>query len=174
MTNIKKLAAVAAVATLALAATDLSASAQSTLTNGPTGMEPNTLASDNPTMGNKPSRAMMHRRAMRNEGARGTYASRRPLTVRRTVAVGEQPVVVAPVPVGNAGPGTIVTGPLGFASNVVSLPFRAMGGIFPATGDIASNPLVLIGAPLRAVGDIVQLPFRVLGAPFGGTTIATY
>ena len=173
MTNIKKLAAIAAVATLALAATDLSASAQSTLTNGPAGMQPNTLASDNPTMGNKPSRAMMRRRAMHDEGTRSTYASRRPLTVRRTVSV-EQPVVVAPVPVVNAGPGTIVTGPLGFASNVVSLPFRAMGGIFPATGDIASNPLVLIGAPLRAVGDIVQLPFRVLGAPFGGTTIATY
>ena len=185
MTTIKKLAAMATVATLALAATELSASAQSALTNGPNGMQPNALASDNPTglHGNKPSRAMMRRHAMHRQaemrrpveaGPRASYADRRPLTVRRTVAAVEQPVVVAPAPVVANGPGQIVTGPLGFASNVVSLPFRAMGGIFPANGDIASNPLVLIGAPLRAVGDIVQLPFRVIGAPFGGTTIATY
>ncbi len=179
MSNIKKLAAVAAVATLALAASDLAASAQSTLTNGPTGMQPNTLASDSPagTSGNKPSRGMIRRKAMHHEvsaAPRGAYMARRPLTVRRTVAVADRPVVVVPAPVVNAGPGTIVTGPLGFASNVVSLPFRAIGGIFPATGDIASNPLVLVGAPIRAVGDIVQLPFRIIGAPFGGTTIATY
>ncbi len=186
MTTIKKLAAVAAVATLALAATDLSASAQSTLTNGPNGMQPNTLSSDNPTgtNGNKPSRGMIRRNAMRHGSMmrhesyaaprNDAYASRRPLTVRRTVVAAEAPVVVTPAPVVNAGPGTIVTAPLGFASNVVSLPFRAMGGIFPATGDITTNPLVLIGAPLRVVGDIVQLPFRIIGAPFGGTTIATY
>ena len=179
MSTIKKLAAVAAVAALALVATEVSASAQSTLTNGPTGAQPNSLASDSATgmNGNKPSRGMIRRRAMHHQAAMAShpgYASRRPLTVRRTVAAVEQPVVVVPAPVVAGGPGTIVTGPLGFASNVVSLPFRAVGGIFPATGDIASNPLVLIGAPLRAVGDIVQLPFRVIGAPFGGTTIATY
>ncbi|MGI3899016.1 MAG: hypothetical protein ACRYGP_16015 [Janthinobacterium lividum] len=164
MTNIKTVAAVAALATLALAATDLSASAQSTLTNGPDGMRPTH------------SRAMVRHKAMRHEAqTNGGYASRRPLTVRRTVVAGEAPVVVVPVaPVVNTGPGTIVTGPLGFGSNIVSLPFRVMGGIFPATGDVASNPLVLIGAPLRVVGDIVQLPFRIIGAPFGGTTLATY
>ena len=163
MTNIKKVAAIAALATLAFAATDLSASAQSTLSNGPDGEQAH-------------SRAMVRHKAMRHEAqSNAGYASRRPLTVRRTVMAGQAPVVVVPVaPVGNTGPGTIVTGPLGFASNVVSLPFRAVGGIFPATGDIATNPLVLIGAPLRVVGDIVQLPFRIIGEPFGGTTIATY
>jgi hypothetical protein len=163
MINIKKLAAVAGIATLALAATDLSASAQSALTNGPDGMKP-------------AHHAMVRHNAMRREAAprAAGYAARRPLTVRRTVVAAEAPVVVTPAPVVNNGPGAIVTGPLGFASNVVSLPFQVVGGIFPANGDIASNPLVLIGAPLRAVGDIVQLPFRVIGAPFGGTTVATY
>ncbi len=134
-------------------------------------MQPNTLSSDQQTgiNGTAPSRAI-YRRPVRT--VRSSETSHRPLTVRRTVV--EAPVVVAPVVVGNTGPGTIVTGPLGFASNVVSLPFRAMNGIFPATGDISQNPLVLIGAPLHAIGDIVQVPFRVIGAPFGGTTIATY
>ena len=174
MTNIKKLAAVAAVATLALAATDLSAAAQSSLTNGPNGMQPNTLASDQQTgiNGNAPSRGIYRQRPVRT--VHSAEASRRPLTVRRTVAVTEAPVVVAPAPVGNVGPGTLITGPLGFASNVLTLPFRAINGIFPATGDISQNPLVIIGAPLHAIGDIVQVPFRILGAPFGGTTIATY
>lgn len=164
MTNIKKVAAIATLATLALAATDLSASAQSTLTNGPDGMQAGH------------SRAMVRHKAMRHEVQHNAgYASRRPLTVRRTVAAAEAPIVVAPVaPVVNAGPGAVVTAPLGFASNVVSLPFQVLGGIFPATGDVASNPLILIGAPLRVVGDIVQLPFRIIGAPFGGTTLATY
>ncbi len=174
MTTIKKLAAVAAVATLALAATGLSASAQSSLTNGPNGMQPNTLASDSQTgmNGNAPSRSIYHRRPVRT--VRSAETSRRPLTVRRTVAATEAPVVVAPVAVENAGPGTLITGPLGFASNVFTLPFRAINGIFPATGDIAQNPLVIIGAPLHAIGDIVQVPLRIIGAPFGGTTIATY
>ena len=82
------------------------------------------------------------------------------------------PVVVAGPVV--TGPGTLVTAPLGFGSSIVSLPFRGLNGIFPASGDIATNPLVLIGAPLHAVADLVQVPFRVIGEPFGGTTIATY
>ena len=173
MTTIKKLAAVAAVATLALAATDLSASAQSSLTNGPNGMQPNTLGSDQQTgiNGNAPSRSMYRQRPVRT--VRSADASRRPLTVRRTVAA-EAPIVVAPAPVENMGPGRIVTGPLSVASNIVSLPFRALNGIFPATGDLGSNPLFLIGGPVHAFGDIAQIPFRVIGAPFGGTTIATY
>lgn len=158
MTTIKKLAAAAAVATLALAATDLSASAQSSLTNDPTAATPN--------------HAMYRQRPVHT--VRSADGSHRALTVRRTVAAVEAPVVVVPAPVVNAGPGMLVTGPLGFASNVVELPFRAMSGIFPASGDIATNPLVLIGAPLHAIGDIVQVPFRIIGAPFGGTTIATY
>jgi hypothetical protein len=107
---------------------------------------------------------------------RSSEGSHRPLTVRRTAAVEAPvaPVVVTPAPVVNAGPGAIITGPLSFASNVVSLPFQAINGIFPASGDIASNPLVIIGAPLRAVGAIVQLPFQIIGAPFGGTNVATY
>ena len=181
MTRIKSFAVLAAVATLAFAATDLSASAQSSLTNGPHGTQPNRLASDTvgSPNGEAPSRAMMRRHALSGRTHRMsrtaerpvTSAYRRPLTVRRTVAAAEQPVVAAPAV---AGPGMLVTGPLGFASNVVSLPFRAVGGIFPATGDITTNPLVIIGAPLRAIGDIVQLPFRIIGAPFGGTNIATY
>ena len=176
MSRTTSFAAVAVAATLALAATDLSASAQSTLTNGPNGMRPNTLSSNALTgpNGREPSRAPLRRHAVRGASQRtarpSTYAYRRPLTVRRTVAA--QPVVVAAPAV--AGPGTLVTGPLGFASNVVSLPFQALGGIFPATGDFATNPLVVIGAPIRAIGDIVQLPFRIIGAPFGGTNIATY
>ena len=157
MTTIKKLAAAAAVATLALAATDLSASAQSSLTNDPNAVAPN--------------HAMYRQRPVHT--VRSSDASHRALTVRRTVTAVEAPVVV-PAPVVTAGPGMLVTGPLGFASNVVELPFRAMSGIFPASGDIASNPLVLIGAPLHAISDIVQVPFRIIGAPFGGTTIATY
>ena len=179
MTNIKKIAAAAAVATLALAATGLSASAQSALTNGPTGTQPNTLSSDDPTgpQGNAPRRAMAHRKAPRAVAAdaqHSRYSDRRPLTVRRRIAAAEAPVVVTPQPAFNAGPGAIVTGPLGFASAVVSLPFRVIGGIFPASGDIGTNPLVLIGAPLHAVGDIVQIPFRIIGAPFGGTTASTF
>ena len=172
MIDIKKLAAVAAISTLALAATDLAASAQSSLTNGPNGGQPNTLASNNTTgvNGTAPSRSIYRQRPVRT--VRSAETSRRPLTVRRTVAATEAPVVAAPV--GNTGPGTLVTGPLGFASNVFTLPFRAINGIFPATGDVASNPLVIIGAPLHAIGDIVQVPLRVIGAPFGGTTIATY
>lgn len=171
MTPIKTLAAIAAVATLALAATDLSASAQSSLSDGPSGFpmhRPSRLG------GAAPSRGTVRRRPM-NAADRtrpASYADHRPLTVRRTVAAG--PVAVAPAPRFGSGPGAIVTGPLGFGSAVVGLPFQAVGGIFPATGDIATNPLVLVGAPLHAVGEIVQLPFRIVGAPFGGPGLGTY
>ena len=169
MFDIKKIAAAAAVATIALAASDLSASAQSSLTNGPNGTRPNTLASDSQTGidGHDPSRSVYRRRPVRT--VRSAETSRRPLTVRRTVAAVEAPVAPA-----FAGPGTLVTGPLGFASSVISLPFRAINGIFPATGDIGTNPLVIIGAPVHAIGDLVQFPLRVIGTPFGGANIATY
>ena len=168
MSTIKKTAALAAIATLALAATDLSASAQSSLTNGPDGAQPNTLSSDTAghraTVRRRPAGAMRH----------ASYADRRPLTVRRAGGASAPVVEVVPAAVVNTGPGTIVTGPLGFGSNIVSLPFRGLNSIFPATGDVATNPLVLIGAPIHAIGDIAQVPFRIIGAPFGGTTISTY
>ena len=168
------IAATAAVAVLALAATDLSASAQS-LTNGANGMQPNKLSSKTQA-GRKPSRAMMmkphhtmmHKKTSFRYGHQPMhYADARPLVVRPSAPV----VVAGPVV---TGPGTLVTAPLGFGSSIVSLPFRGLNGIFPASGDIATNPLVLIGAPLHAVADLVQVPFRVIGEPFGGTTIATY
>ena len=152
----------ASMAFAALLASDLGASAQTRLSStNPYGIN-----------GKTPSRAMMRRPAARVATRRRhlSYGDGRPLTVRRPVS----PQVVEAAPVVNTGPGTIVTGPLGFGSEIVSLPFRGLNGIFPATGDIGTNPLVLIGAPLRAIGDIVQVPFRIIGAPFGGTTIATY
>lgn len=151
----------------ALLASDLGASAQ-------TYRRQNTLSSTNPDSpnGKTPSRVMKRRPAvhMTVRNRHLSYGDSRPLTVRRPVS----PQVVEAAPVVNTGPGTIVTGPLGFGSEIVSLPFRGLNSIFPATGDIGTNPLVLIGAPLRAIGDIVQVPFRIIGAPFGGTTIATY
>jgi hypothetical protein len=92
----------------------------------------------------------------------------RPLTVRRRNVPLAPAIVEAPAPYQVAGPGMIVTGPLGFASSAVELPFRFLGNVFPASGNPAQNPFILIGAPLRAVGDIVQLPFRIVAAPFGG------
>ena len=178
------LAPVAASLVLMLAAS-APASAQASLTNGPNGMQPNTLRSN----GHTPLR-------------------RRPLTVRRAGApvVAVAPVV-APAPVGNP-----ISGVLGVGSTVVGLPFQVLGGIFPAdaavrkggvtnvryvgagakqaeidegwnmavpvdrsgpiyvveNGDPTVSPISFIGQPIRAVGTIAQTPFRVIGAPFGG------
>ncbi|RYB07084.1 hypothetical protein [Lichenibacterium ramalinae] len=179
------LAPVAASLALMLSAS-APASAQSSLTNGPDGMQPNTLRSN----GHTPRMA------------------RRPLTVRRAGApvVAAAPVA-APAPVGNP-----ISGVLGVGSTVVGLPFQVLGGIFPAdasvrkggvtavryvgtgakqaeidegwsvavpvdrsgpifvvaNGDPTVSPITFIGQPLRAVGTIAQTPFRVIGAPFGG------
>ena len=152
----------ASLAFAALLASDLGASAQTRLSStSPYGIN-----------GKTPSRAVVRRPAARVATRKQhlSYGDSRPLTVRRPAS----PQVVEAAPVVNTGPGTIVTGPLGFGSEIVSLPFRGLNSVFPATGDIGTNPLVLIGAPLRAIGDIVQVPFRIVGAPFGGTTIATY
>lgn len=175
------LAPVAASLALMLAAS-VPASAQSTLTNGPDGMQPNTLRS-------KP------------------HMARRPLTVRRVGApvVAVAPVVAAPI----ANP---ISGALGVGSTVVGLPFQVLGGIFPAdatmrkggvtavryvgtgakqaeidegwnaavpvdrsgpiyvveNGDPTISPISFIGQPIRAVGTIAQTPFKIIGAPFGG------
>ena len=171
------LAATSALAVLALAATDLSASAQS-LTNGPNGGQPNRLSSTT-TAGKQPSRmmmkpgssmhrgTMMHRRTSYRYGHHAMhYAAARPLVVRPAPVVVAAPVVT--------GPGTLVTGPLALGSDLVALPFRGLGTIFPASGDLATNPLVIIGAPLHAAGDLAQVPFRVVGAAFGGLQPATY
>ena len=159
MSTIKAITTVAAAASLSIAAlltSGSTASAQSQYTNGRDGLQPNTLA-------RKPHTAKRNR-----------VAYDRPLVVRRRTVPLAPAVIEVQAPVANTGPGTLVTGPLGFGSNVVGLPFRILDGVFPSTGNPAVNPLVLIGAPLHAVGDLVQVPFRIVGAPFGGTTIATY
>ena len=159
MSTIRTMTAVAAVASLSIAAfltSGATASAQSQYTNGPDGLQPNTLAQ-------KPHTAKRMR-----------MAENRPLVVRRRAAPLAPAVIEVPAPAPNTGPGVIVTGPLGFGSDVVGLPFRALASVFPASGDPAVNPLVLIGAPLHAAADMAQVPFRIVGAPFGGTTIATY
>ncbi len=181
------LAPVAASFALMLAAS-APASAQSQMTNGPDGMQPNSLRT-NP---------------------HSTLRSRRPLTVRRAGA----PVVaaVAPVVAPVANP---VSGALGVGSTVVGLPFQVLGGIFPAdnavrkggvtavryvgtgakqaeidegwtaavpvdrsgpifvveNGDPTISPISFVGVPIRAVGTIAQTPFKVIGAPFGGPAV---
>ena len=183
MMTFKKAALVPAVAFVALTAlvgTEISASAQAQLTNGPAGAQPDTLAF-------KPHSTRMTR-----------Y---RPLTVsRRRVHR-----IVAAAPVAAPAP---VAGPVAAASTVVALPFQVLGGVFPAggprkggvtavryvnagaeqakidegwerpvpvdrsgpifvveNGDPTVSPLTFIGAPIAAAGTIAQVPFRVLGAP---------
>lgn len=163
MPTTKTIAIAMTAAALAFAATDLSAAAQSSPTDG-----------QQPSMvGASRGRAVPRRRAAdfrMTRAATGRHIGMRsrPLTVRPS-AFAAAPASVEPV-----GPGVLVTGPVGFASGVVALPFRGLNGIFPATGDVATNPLVIVGAPLRAAADIAQIPFRIIGAPFGGTTISTY
>ena len=169
----------AAVAALAVSAP---AFAQAQFTNGPNGLQPNTLA-------DKPHTPKMYRR---------------PLTVRRSAAPAEvaaTPVAPAPGPV--AG---VIGAPVGAASTVVGLPFQVLGGIFPAggprpggvtdvryvgagakqaeidegwtvpvpvdrsgpifvvaNGDPTVSPLSFIGYPIRAIGTVAQTPFKILG-----------
>ncbi len=188
--NFKKAALVPAVVSIALVAlvsTEISASAQSQLTNGPDGAQPNSLAF-------KPHRARMTR-----------Y---RPLTVsrRRPARV----LVAGPARVAN--PGNIITAPVGAASTLVALPFQVIGGAFAGgggprkggvtavryansgpeqakvdegfaqpvpvdrsgpifvveNGDPTVSPITFIGAPIQAAGTIAQVPFRIIQAPFGG------
>ena len=173
------LAPVAASFALALAmAASAPASAQSQLTNGAEGDQPNTLAQ-------KPHSMKM----------------RRPLTVRRA---GAAPVEAAAAPAAVANP---VSGALGVGSTVVGLPFQVLGGIFPSdtgvrkggvttvryagtgekaaevdegwaqpvpldhagpifvveNGDPTVSPFTFIGRPLAAIGTLAQTPFRILG-----------
>lgn len=88
------------------------------------------------------------------------------LTVRRAAP---EPVVAAPDPF--HGPGVIVTAPVAIAATIVSLPFRAVGSVFPATGN---TPLVIIGAPVHFAGQVAQFPFYVVGSAFGAPPQITY
>ncbi len=174
------LAPVAASFALALAmAVSAPASAQSQLTNGAEGEQPNTLAQ-------KPHGVKM----------------RRPLTVRRAAAAPVEAAAAVPAAVGNP-----VSGALGVGSAVVGLPFQVLGGIFPSdtgvrkggvtavryagtgekqaeidegwnqpvpvdhsgpifvveNGDPTVSPFTFVGRPIAAVGTLVQTPFRILG-----------
>ena len=195
-TFITKAALVPVAASFALAlamASSAPASAQGALTNGPNGLQPNTLRSNN--KGAKPSRSFLYRR---------------PLTVRRRAPVAEPVVAATPVaPAVNP-----IGGVFGAANTVVGLPFNVIGGIFPAdgarrggvtdvryvgagakvaeidegwtqavpvdhsgpiyvvaNGDPTISPLTLIGTPIRAIGTVAQTPLRIVGAPFGGPAL---
>ncbi len=62
------------------------------------------------------------------------------------------------------GPAAIFTAPIALAGAFVSVPFRAAGEFFPATG---ATPLVIIGAPVHFAGQVVQYPFYAVGTAFG-------
>lgn len=68
----------------------------------------------------------------------------------------------------NNGVATIVTGPVQVASELATLPFRVINGVFPPD---PRSPLGVIGAPTYAVGKVVEYPFHVIQAPFGDRTI---
>ena len=87
----------------------------------------------------------------------------RALTVRRQRVVEPEVAAVPPPP---AGPGVIVAGPVRAASEIADIPFRILGDIFPAQGNVAANPFVLVGAPIQAARRIAQIPFRIVEAPF--------
>ena len=200
MMTFKKAAVVPAVAFVALAAlvsTGISASAQSQLTNGDTGAQPNSLAF-------KPHTAKRMR-----------MSKYRPLTVSRRRP--RPMVVAAPAPAPAPVAGNIITAPVGAASTLVGLPFQVLGGVFPAggprkggvtavryanagaeqnkidegwerpvpvdrsgpifvvdNGDSMVSPVSFIGAPIQAAGTIAQVPFRIIQAPFGGPAPGTY
>ena len=175
------LAPVAASFALALAmAASAPASAQSQLTNGAEGGQPDTLAQKPHSM--KPMR--------------------RPLTVRRAASAPVEAAAAAPAAVANP-----VSGALGVGSTVVGLPFQVLGGIFPSdtgvrkggvtavryagtgekaaevdegwtqpipldhsgpiyvveNGDPTVSPFTFIGRPISAIGTLAQTPFRILG-----------
>lgn len=89
----------------------------------------------------------------------------RPLTVSRRAA--PPPPFLEPRPARDfAGPAAIAMMPVQAASEIVDLPFRALGTVFPPTGDPAQNVLVIVGAPIHAAGQLAQVPFRMVEAPF--------
>jgi len=73
-----------------------------------------------------------------------------------------QPMVAAPDAF--HGPAVIVTAPVAVAGTIVSLPFRAVGAVFPPR---ANDPRVLVGAPVYAAGEIAQFPFVAVNSVFG-------
>ena len=178
MKTFKKTAMVAPVAaSLALAVmVSMSgpASAQAQLTNGPEGMQPNTLRM-------KP------------------HTAKRPLTVRRAVAAPVVAAAAAPAAAGGFVTGTastIVGLPFQALGGIFPAGGARTGGVTPvryagagekaaevdegwamavpvdhsgpiyvvANGDPTISPLALIGQPLGAIGTFAQTPFRVIGA----------
>ena len=171
------MAPVAASLTLAvMMAVSAPASAQAQLTNGPEGMQPNTLS-------NRPH----------------TAKRMRPLTVRRAVVAPVAAAAAAPAaaagfvtgtastvvglpfqalggifPAGGARTGGVT--PVRYAGAgekaaevdegwAMAVPVYHSGPIFVvANGDPTISPLSLIGQPLGAIGTFAQTPFKVIGA----------
>jgi hypothetical protein len=88
----------------------------------------------------------------------------RPLTITKRYS--REPVFVA-APDPFHGPAAIITAPVAVAGMIVSLPFRAIGAVFPPQGNPATNPLVLVGAPVHLAGQIAQSPFYAINSAFG-------
>lgn len=165
---------IAAVAFAGLVGSGVSASAQGVLTNGPEGAQPNSLG------GSKP------------HSVKRRYGYR-PLTVVRR-APGVAPVVAAPVTVAAPVAGGIIGGPVTAAGTLAGLPFRVLGGVFPAGGPrkggvtnvryenagaeqnkidegfVTPVPVDRSG-PIYVVenGDPTLSPFSVIGAPIAAT-----
>ena len=105
--------------------------------------------------------APRHRRMMHA----APRSASRPLTVSRRAA--PPPPFIEPGPARDfAGPAAIAVMPVQVASDIVDLPFRALGTVFPAAGDPSQNVLVIVGMPIHAVGQLAQVPFRMVEAPF--------
>ncbi len=175
LTKTAMMAPIAASLTMAaMLAVTVPASAQAQLTNGPEGMQPNTLRM-------KP------------------HTAKRPLTVRRAVAAPVAAAVAAPAAAGGFVTGTastIVGLPFQALGGIFPAGGVRTGGVTPvryagagekaaevdegwamavpvdhsgpiyvvANGDPTISPLALIGQPLGALGTFAQTPFRVIGA----------
>lgn len=94
-----------------------------------------------------------------------SHSMSRPLTVSRRAAT--PPPFIEPGPARDfAGPAAFAMMPVQAASQIVDFPFRALGTVFPPTGDPAQNVLVIVGLPIHAAGQLAQVPFRMVEAPF--------
>ncbi len=144
--RLSKATALGALALAALAATQTAASAQATYAYGPNGTRYRVRQQD-------------------------VY---RPLTVNPNRNAPSYYAPAEPAYNAYAGPKSVVTAPVNFASRVVAAPFDVANTIFPARGDPARNPLVIIGAPIHFAGSLAQIPFNIVQAPFGGPPLYTY
>jgi hypothetical protein len=114
------------------------------------------------------SAAQAHEYHHRHHHARSAYNSH-PLTV---TGHHHQYAVAAPDPW--QGPAPVVTGPNYVAATIVSLPFRAVNSVFPASGDPLANPLVFVGAPVHVIAMAAEFPFYAVGTVFGAPPPVTY